>query len=274
VKTRSKIYAAVCAASLLLCAASCSDDDENMMGSQQVSSSQAESILAGVIPTVLDFSLSIVTLVQATAPLPPVAGKAVQGTTCTPIPGVETQYLCADPNTGVACPVSATTTEWQFTNCDADGTTVNGTVTVEGAGPFVLTFNLTLDGSSAMGQMTITFGTSCDSIDYDQLILTDSGVSANLLGTLQSCSGVPGGEITATINAPGVQTFVAQMSVGPGVLYVTVLDGQTQDPLYLCGCTIDLQNPDNVTCSCEPYVPGGANSEGGRTSLSIGSQRD
>jgi len=259
VKTGSRTFALVCVAALLLGGVSCSNDDDEMMGGQQVSSSQAEIIMAQVISSSLDFSLSIVGLVQATAPAAPPAAKAVQGDVCPPIPGIETQYLCTDPNTGVVCPVDAMTSEWQFTSCDVDGTDVDGTVTIEGSGPFTLTFDLTLDGSqSAMGEMVVTFGTTCDTIDYNQLILKESGVTSNLLGELQSCAGVPGGFITATINAPGLQTFIGQISISTGGLIVTVLDGQSQNPLYLCGCAIDPQNLDNTACLCDPYgqVPG------------------
>jgi hypothetical protein len=255
-KRKSKLWVVVCVCSLLLFAGSC-DDDDDVMADQQVSSSQAEGILADVVPAIIDFSLSVVALVQASAPAPPpVADKAVQGAVCSPIPGVETDYLCMEPNDGVICPVNATTSEWQFTDCLADDTTVDGTVTVVGTGPFLLTFDLTLDGSETVtGDMTITFGTTCDTVVYDHLVLAESGVSSNLVGTLQGCSGVPAGQIDATINAPGLRTFVAEISIDKGVTIV-VLDGQNLDPLYLCTCIVDPFDPDLTACSCAPYSNG------------------
>ena len=244
---RRKLVALLCMTVLLVCVTACDDDDD--METQQISSDQAALVIASVLPDTLGFSLGVLQLLQATQP--PAASKAAAGEVCPPIPGIGTDSLCADPNTGVICSINATTSEWRFAMCDADGTPLDGLVTVVGpeGGPYDLDFDLTVAGQSVTGDMGIAFGT-CDSLSYDSLSLSQSGVSSTLVGDLQICEGVPDGDFTATVNASGFQPFVADVSFTGGFATIVVIDGQTQAPLYLC--TWSPLSPDTAECQDYP----------------------
>ena len=231
---------------LLVCTTACDDDDD--METEQVSADQAELVIAQVLPDSLGFSLGVVQVLEATQP--PAAAKSAAGEACPPIPGFDTTYLCATPTNGVICSINATTDEWQFDMCDADGTSLDGTVTVVGpdGGPYDLDFSLTVDGQSVTGNMGVEFGT-CDALSYDGLTLSESGIISTLTGDLQACSGVPDGDLTVTVNASGFQPFVADVSFTGGLATIVVIDSQTQSALYLC--TWSPLAPD--TANCQPY---------------------
>jgi len=232
-----------------LFAAACNDDDDEM-NVQQVSEEQAEAVLGAVIPDVLEFSLGVMQIVQASAPAAASVGASIQGSACQPIPGFETEFLCSDPPSGVICPTGTGTSEWQFTSCTVEGDTtmIDGTVMVAGVGPYDLTFDLTIDGQDITGDMSIAFGT-CNNATYDNLVLADSGVSASLTGMFNDCGD---GSINATIQATGFQTFLAQIVVNDGFALITVTDAQTQEPLYTC--TWSPIVPD--TADCVSYTGG------------------
>ena len=245
--SRRKLVALLCTTVLLVSVTACDDDDD--METQQVSSDQAELVIADLLPSALGFSLGVLQVLQSTQTT--AASKSAAGEVCPPIPGVETESLCADPNSGVICSINATTSEWRFDMCDADGTPLDGLVTVvgPGGGPYDLDFDLTIDGRSVTGNMGITFGT-CDALSYDSVTLGQSGITSTLVGDLQLCEGVPDGDFTATVNASGFQPFVADVSFTGGFATIVVVDGETQTPLYLC--TWSPLTPDTAVCEDYP----------------------
>jgi hypothetical protein len=245
-----KLVALLSLAVLLVGATACDDDDDDME-TQQVSSDQAELLIAQVLPDTLELSLGVLQVLQSIQPPPPAPSKSAAGQACPPIPGFDTTYLCTNPNTGLICDINATTSELQFNMCDADGTSLDGVVTVVGpdGGPYDLDFELTANGQSVSGAMNVAFGATCDSLSYDSLTLSESGITSTLVGDLESCSGVPDGDLNVTVNASGFQPFVADVSFTGGFATIVVVDGATQAPLYLC--TWSPLSPD--TADCQPY---------------------
>ena len=245
---RPKWTVLVCLLASSVFAVACDDNED--MTAQQVSETQAEAVLGSVVGGVIEFSLGVMQLVQAAASAAPPVAASTQGATCSPCPGVETEFLCTDPDTGTICPTSAMSSTWQFTNCvvEGDTTTLDGTVMVAGTGPYNLHFDVTIDGQDVDGNMTIAFGT-CNAATYDNLMLHESGVTATLVGTFDDCGD---GAIDATIESGSFQTFLAEIVANDGFALITVIDGQSHEPLYTCSWS--PITPD--AAECVPYTGG------------------
>ena len=122
-------------------------------GGAQASDNQTEAVLARVLPSTVNFSMTAQQIVELSL----TAG----GGSCPRIPGAQSASLCSDPADGVACEINSSTTELRFDDCNAGGTSIDGTIRVSGPsrGPLEARFNLSLGGRSVTGTMTIRFGT-------------------------------------------------------------------------------------------------------------------
>ena len=201
-------------------------DDGGVAGGD-ASADQTEGVLARVLPATINVSMRAQQIVEL--------AMAAGGGSCPEIPGVGEENLCEDGDDGVACEVNSSTTELRFDDCDASGTSIDGTVRVSGPsrGPLQARFNLSIGGRSLNGDMTIRFG-NCDALAYNNLRLSEAEVSSTLGGELQNCNGAPGGSFTATVNASGVPPFTALVTFAGNVATIAVTDADTQTPLYTC----------------------------------------
>lgn len=217
----------LCIAVVLAGSTACIERKEAAGGGQQASSDQTEAVLAQVVPGTINFSMRAQQIVE----LALTAG----GGDCPRIPGPGTSSLCATPSTGVVCQINSSTKELRFNGCNAGGTAIDGTMRVVGPsrGPVTVTFNLTLGGRSATGNMTMDFG-NCDELGYSSLTLNEAQVSSALAGELRNCNGTPGGDFTATVNANSVQPFTAHVTFSGSVANIAVTDLESQTPLYQC----------------------------------------
>ena len=229
---------------LLLASTACIERKEDTPGSggAQTSSAQTEAALARVVPGTLDFSMTAQRIVELSL----TAG----GGRCPVIPGVQSGSLCSDPDAGVACEINDSTTELRFDDCNAGGTSIDGTIRVSGPsrGPLNVRFALTLGGRSASGNMTIRFGI-CDRLTYSSLTLRESELSSTLGGELQNCNGSPGGGFTASVSSSSMQPFFADVSFAQGVATIRVTDLETQASLYQC--TWSPSSPGTADCQAQ-----------------------
>ena len=238
-KPRWRLKLMACVALLLAGSTACMERKDQLAGGDQASPDQTEAVLARVLPSTVDVSMAVQRIVEL--------AQTAGGGTCPEIPGVQEESLCEDPDTGVACELNSSTIELRFDGCDADGTSIDGTVRVTGPsrGPLAVRFDLSIGGRSLAGDMTIEFG-GCDSLSYNNLTLSESQFTSTLGGELQNCNGAPGGDFTATVNASGLQPFTAHVTFEGGVATIAVNDLETQTPLYLC--TWSPSSPGTADC--------------------------
>ena len=231
-----------CLVVVLAGSTACIERKETAGGGQQASSDQTEAVLAQVLPGTVNFSITAQRIVELSL--------TAFGGQCPAIPGSGSASLCSSPASGVVCQINSSTRELQFNGCNAGGTSIDGTMRVVGPsrGPVTVTFNLTLGGRSASGNMTMRFG-NCDELGYSSLTLNEAQVSSALAGELRNCNGTPGGDFTATVNANSIQPFTAHVTFSGSVAAIAVTDLESQTALYQCTWrpsspgTADCQEP-------------------------------
>jgi len=228
-----------CMAVLLAGSTACIERKDSGGAGQQASSDQTEAVLARVVPGTVDFSMRAQQIVELSL--------AAGGGDCPRIPGAGTSSLCASASTGVVCQINSNTKELRFNGCNAGGTSIDGTMRVVGPsrGPVTVTFNLSLGGRSATGQMTMDFG-GCDELGYGNLRLNEAQVSSTLAGELRNCNGAPGGDFTATVSSSSMQPFIAHVTFSGSVATIAVTDLESQAALYQC--TWSPSSPGTADC--------------------------
>ena len=249
--TRTSRWLAMLSIALLFIAVGgCSDDDE-VIQTLPVSGDQAANLIVEVVPEIFGFGEVIADLLEAAS-----AGKSgnmSRQPTCTPLPGLETDYFCTDPEDGEICPVDETTTEWVFNSCvQAEGDdpgTLDGTVTVTQSGnTFDLVFNLDVDGGPMTGDLTIVLGDPCVTATYTDFEFETDSASTTIDGSTTICPESASGNLDVVVNAPGIQRFLMQISFYEGVPTIVIVNPSTMLPLYTCTFI-----PLNQTAQCFTY---------------------
>lgn len=240
-------------ASLFIAVGGCSDDDD-IIPDQQVNQAGAEAVVEEVLPEILTFGPGLVELVRAV--IADKAGDMSRQPACDPIPGIDGGFFCADSADGVICPVDVDTTEWQFDNCEIAGDegTLDGTVTVDesGGNTYVFTFDLLADGDPLTGVIEVVLS-ECANLTYDTFVIEVDGTETTLNGTNDFCEASFGADIDATVSAPGIVTFLMDISTSQLVSTIVIVDGSTMMPLYLCTYVFNPAT-EEVTGSCMPYM--------------------
>jgi hypothetical protein len=235
---RSKWLAVSCVAALLVFVPGCSDDDDDVIARGQVTSGQAEAVIGGLVVPAVETLISVAeVLAQFT--------KSAQ-VTCTNLEGVEAQFFCTPPESGQACPVNLTTTDIVFDNCMSEfDDDIDGVVTVTDSGSsFGASFqNLMINGQDYNGNAVFVFD-DCDVITLNNFSISD-GATVDMTGSFTICGGVPDGSADGLVTGSAFLPFTLSITVNGPAVQITVIDNETQTPLFLCS-----YNPLTETAEC------------------------
>jgi hypothetical protein len=237
-------------ASLFIAVGGCSDDDDDVIQAQEVSANQAENLIEGAVPFILEFGTDLADLLEAV--YAPKVGDWNKQAECVPIPGIEAEFFCTDPADGEVCSTSETESEWVFNNCVETGMdpgTLDGTVAVTASGnTYDLDFNLDVDGGSMTGLLQVLLG-ECVTVTYTGFEIEEDDVRNTIDGTTEVCPESYDGTIDVTVNATGIQRFLMEITFFNGVPTIVIVSPSTQMPLYTC-----TYNPLSETAQCFPVT--------------------
>jgi len=248
----SRWLAMLCIASLFIAVGGCSDDDDPIQ-KQQISLEQAELVIEDALPFLLEFGPNLADLIEAATSGK--AGDMSKQPGCSPIPGGDTDFFCTTATAGVICPVDEVTVDWEFDMCtiaDDDGLLDGSVRVIESAGnTYELNFALDVDDGALNGSITVVLG-ECAALTYDNFMIDQGDLDTTVKGTNEICPDTYSANLDATVSAPGILSFLMQISTTQLVSTVTIVNGSTMEPLYVCTY---VYNPGTgeVTGSCFPY---------------------
>jgi hypothetical protein len=241
---RSRWFAVICVAALLVFVPGC-DDDDDVIERQQVTSGQAAAVIGGLVVPAVETLIGVGEVLGN-------LNKAAQAE-CVPLDGIETDFFCTPSDAGLVCPVDATTTDIVFDNCvSEDGDDIDGTVTVVQSGTmFAVDFqSLVINGQEFNGDADFTYS-ECDTIDLTNFSVSD-GATVDMTGSFTICGGIPDGSATGFVTGSAFLPFTLQIVITEGFVTITVIDNETQTPLFFC-----TYNPLTETAECvdatEPF---------------------
>jgi len=231
---------------MLLAGVSGCDDDDTDLSAREASTQQAAAIIAAIMPHALDFSDEALRLADAAVTTSPVAALS-SAADCSPVPGVETEFLCSNPYAGIGCATESPVREWTFTGCRDGDRTLHGTAGVRAGQTTTLFvefgFDLAVDGTRGTGGMTVEVG-ACGAYRYWQTSFRESGFTLTLDGEL-GCGAFPNPQVDAHVSASGFLPFLAILTVNGGA----VLIGSDDSPDFVCSFYTATR-----TATCQPFA--------------------
>ncbi len=259
-RRNTRLVASLCIASVIGLSVSCSNSNRPILEPDiQVPADQAAALIGLVLVDAGEFVTGLAQILAAYAQVAPAPGVS-RGVECTDLPGIQSETLCMDPGTGIACPdpTNPLLVDFIFDGCVVDGDNVDGDIqiTSDGTGTnFTLDFDLVIDGDSVSSVLGISIPTaSCPSISFLGFTLATNLYTASFYaGTLNACpeparrGGGVSGTMNSAIDAPGLERFYACMTINDSSAFgVAASDPDCQNPLYECSIEFDI--PEKSFC--------------------------